>query len=103
MHATLMRRLAAVCVATAAAFGLAMGSADAGALALCRPSQGPAHEAPRAFVSQAITQHATINQHATARAFSGQVLPVNLNLPMSEVFKRVVAKPTDSGDPNDYK
>jgi glutamate/aspartate transport system substrate-binding protein len=28
---------------------------------------------------------------------------VNLNLPMSEAFKRVVAKPTDSGDPNDYK
>ena len=28
---------------------------------------------------------------------------VNLNVPMSEVFKHVVAKPTDSGDPNDYK
>jgi glutamate/aspartate transport system substrate-binding protein len=28
---------------------------------------------------------------------------VNLNLPMSDVFKRVVANPTDSGDPNDYK
>jgi glutamate/aspartate transport system substrate-binding protein len=27
---------------------------------------------------------------------------INLNVPMSDVFKRVVAKPTDSGDPNDY-
>jgi glutamate/aspartate transport system substrate-binding protein len=27
---------------------------------------------------------------------------VNLNLPMSEQFKKVVAKPTKSGDPNDY-
>jgi glutamate/aspartate transport system substrate-binding protein len=28
---------------------------------------------------------------------------INLNVPMSEVFKHIVAKPTDSGDPNDYK
>jgi glutamate/aspartate transport system substrate-binding protein len=28
---------------------------------------------------------------------------INLNVPMSEVFKHVVAKPTDSGDPNAYK
>jgi glutamate/aspartate transport system substrate-binding protein len=28
---------------------------------------------------------------------------VNLNVPMSEQFKRVVAKPTDSGDPKDYQ
>jgi glutamate/aspartate transport system substrate-binding protein len=28
---------------------------------------------------------------------------INLNLPMSEQFKKVIAKPTDSGDPNDYK
>jgi len=28
---------------------------------------------------------------------------VNLNLPMSAQFKKVIAKPTDSGDPNDYK
>jgi glutamate/aspartate transport system substrate-binding protein len=28
---------------------------------------------------------------------------VNLNLPMGEQLKRVVAKPTSSGDPNDYK
>jgi glutamate/aspartate transport system substrate-binding protein len=28
---------------------------------------------------------------------------VNLNLPMSEQFKKVVAKPTDSGDPKDYQ
>src|SRR5213594_3353737 len=28
---------------------------------------------------------------------------INLNVPMSEVFKHVVAKPTDSGDPNHYK
>jgi glutamate/aspartate transport system substrate-binding protein len=28
---------------------------------------------------------------------------VNLNLPMSDQFKKVVAKPTSSGDPNDYK
>src|SRR5947199_417783 len=28
---------------------------------------------------------------------------VNLNLPMSEAFKKVVAKPTDSGDPKDYE
>ena len=48
---------------------------------------------------------------------SGQIMPIyekwflkpippkgiNLNVPMSDVFKRVVAKPTDSGDPNDYK
>jgi glutamate/aspartate transport system substrate-binding protein len=28
---------------------------------------------------------------------------VNLNLPMSAQFKKVVANPTDSGDPNVYK
>jgi glutamate/aspartate transport system substrate-binding protein len=28
---------------------------------------------------------------------------INLNVPMSEQFKKVIAKPTDSGDPNDYK
>jgi glutamate/aspartate transport system substrate-binding protein len=28
---------------------------------------------------------------------------INLNVPMSAQFKRVVAKPTDSGDPNVYK
>jgi glutamate/aspartate transport system substrate-binding protein len=28
---------------------------------------------------------------------------VNLNLPMSDKFKKVVAKPTDSGDPKDYE
>jgi len=28
---------------------------------------------------------------------------VNLDVPMSAVLKHVVAKPTDSGDPNDYK
>ena len=28
---------------------------------------------------------------------------VNLNLPMSEQLKKVIAKPTSSGDPNDYK
>ena len=28
---------------------------------------------------------------------------VNLNLPMSDQFKKVVANPTDSGDPNVYK
>jgi glutamate/aspartate transport system substrate-binding protein len=28
---------------------------------------------------------------------------VNLNLPMSGAFKKVVAKPTDSGDPKDYE
>jgi len=28
---------------------------------------------------------------------------INLNVPMSAQFKKVVAKPTDSGDPNDYK
>jgi len=28
---------------------------------------------------------------------------VNLNLPMSDAFKKVVAKPTDSGDPKDYQ
>jgi len=28
---------------------------------------------------------------------------INLNLPMSEQFKKVVAKPTDSGDPSAYK
>jgi glutamate/aspartate transport system substrate-binding protein len=28
---------------------------------------------------------------------------INLNLPMSEQFKKVIANPTDSGDPNDYK
>jgi len=28
---------------------------------------------------------------------------INLNVPMTDVFKHVVAKPTDSGDPNDYK
>jgi len=40
-----------------------------------------------------------------AKWFMSPVPPkgVNLNVPMSEVFKHVVAKPTDSGDPNDYK
>jgi len=28
---------------------------------------------------------------------------INLNVPMSQQFKKVVAKPTNSGDPNDYK
>ena len=28
---------------------------------------------------------------------------INLNVPMSDQFKKVVAKPTNSGDPNDYK
>jgi glutamate/aspartate transport system substrate-binding protein len=28
---------------------------------------------------------------------------INLNVPMSPAFKNVIAKPTDSGDPNDYK
>jgi len=28
---------------------------------------------------------------------------VNLNLPMSDKFKKVLAKPTDSGDPKDYE
>ena len=28
---------------------------------------------------------------------------INFNLPMTDAFKKVVAKPTDSGDPNDYK
>src|SRR5262245_1238774 len=28
---------------------------------------------------------------------------INLNVPMSEAFKRVVSNPPDSGDPNDYK
>jgi glutamate/aspartate transport system substrate-binding protein len=28
---------------------------------------------------------------------------INLNVPMSPLFKNVVAKPTDSGDPNVYK
>jgi len=28
---------------------------------------------------------------------------INLNIPMSEQFKRVVSNPTDSGDPADYK
>ncbi len=40
-----------------------------------------------------------------AKWFMSPVPPkgINLNVPMSEVFKHVVAKPTDSGDPNDYK
>jgi glutamate/aspartate transport system substrate-binding protein len=40
-----------------------------------------------------------------AKWFLAPVPPkgINLNVPMSEPFKRVVAKPTDSGDPNDYK
>src|SRR5437870_3211774 len=40
-----------------------------------------------------------------AKWFLSPVPPkgVNLNVPMSDVFKHVVAKPTDSGDPNDYK
>jgi len=28
---------------------------------------------------------------------------VNLNVPMGAAFKKVVAKPTDSGDPKDYQ
>src|SRR5262245_190639 len=40
-----------------------------------------------------------------AKWFLSPVPPkgINLNVPMSDVFKRVIAKPTDSGDPNDYK
>jgi glutamate/aspartate transport system substrate-binding protein len=40
-----------------------------------------------------------------AKWFLAPVPPrgINLNVPMSDVFKRVIAKPTDSGDPNDYK
>jgi glutamate/aspartate transport system substrate-binding protein len=40
-----------------------------------------------------------------AKWFLSPVPPkgINLNVPMNAVFKRVVAKPTDSGDPNDYK
>jgi glutamate/aspartate transport system substrate-binding protein len=40
-----------------------------------------------------------------AKWFLAPVPPkgINLNVPMSETFKRVVAKPTDSGDPSDYK
>ena len=40
-----------------------------------------------------------------AKWFMSPVPPkgINLNVPMSEVFKHVVARPTDSGDPNDYK
>ncbi|MGH7345260.1 MAG: amino acid ABC transporter substrate-binding protein, partial [Candidatus Rokuibacteriota bacterium] len=40
-----------------------------------------------------------------AKWFLAPVPPkgINLNVPMGDVFKRVVAKPTDSGDPNDYK
>src|SRR3989454_12275907 len=40
-----------------------------------------------------------------AKWFLSPVPPrgVNLNVPMSDVFKHVVAKPTDSGDPHDYK
>ena len=40
-----------------------------------------------------------------AKWFQKPVPPkgVNLNLPMSEAFKKVVAKPTDSGDPKDYE
>jgi glutamate/aspartate transport system substrate-binding protein len=40
-----------------------------------------------------------------AKWFLSPVPPkgINLNVPMSDVFKHVVAKPTDSGDPNDYK
>jgi glutamate/aspartate transport system substrate-binding protein len=28
---------------------------------------------------------------------------INLNVPMSAQFKKVIANPTSSGDPNDYK
>ena len=40
-----------------------------------------------------------------AKWFLSPVPPkgINLNVPMSDLFKHVVAKPTDSGDPNDYK
>lgn len=40
-----------------------------------------------------------------AKWFTSPIPPkgVNLNLPMGEQLKKVVAKPTDSGDPNDYK
>ena len=40
-----------------------------------------------------------------AKWFLAPVPPkgINLNLPMSDVFKHVVANPTDSGDPSDYK
>ena len=45
------------------------------------------------------------NHPRTIGEFMAPVPPkgINLNVPMSEVFKHVVAKPTDSGDPNDYK
>ena len=40
-----------------------------------------------------------------AKWFQSSIPPkgVNLNVPMSPQFKKVVANPTDSGDPNDYK
>jgi len=40
-----------------------------------------------------------------AKWFLAPVPPkgINLNVPMSEPFKKVVAKPTDSGDPKDYQ
>jgi glutamate/aspartate transport system substrate-binding protein len=40
-----------------------------------------------------------------AKWFQRPVPPkgINLNVPMSAVFKKVVAKPTDSGDPKDYQ
>jgi glutamate/aspartate transport system substrate-binding protein len=40
-----------------------------------------------------------------AKWFQKPVPPkgVNLNLPMSAAFKKVVANPTDSGDPKDYE
>jgi glutamate/aspartate transport system substrate-binding protein len=40
-----------------------------------------------------------------AKWFQKPVPPksINLNLPMSAAFKKVVAKPTDSGDPKDYE
>ena len=40
-----------------------------------------------------------------AKWFQSPIPPknVNLNLPMGAQLKKVIAKPTDSGDPNDYK
>lgn len=40
-----------------------------------------------------------------AKWFLAPVPPkgINLNVPMGDQFKRVIAKPTDSGDPNAYK
>jgi hypothetical protein len=97
MHASL-RRLAAVCAATAAVFGLAVGGSGAGARDSSCPAldhhtgSGPSVTGTP-IVSQVLGQRASTDQDADAGALSVQVLPANLNVPV-----QVLSAGSNGGD-----